>query len=374
MKVQKTLFGTHDTDVPVYLYRIENEKGAYVEVTNYGCRIRAIVVPDKNGKLTDVCLGYDDYAGYVSDTAYQGAAIGRFGNRIGGAAFTLNGETYLLEKNDGANHLHGGRAGFHCQVWDDTSVWESRSSRTDVSSRAGGSIWNGASVWESTSDDCSVAFKLTSPDGDSGYPGALEASITYSFSEDCELDISYKASSDKDTVINLTNHTYFNLDGEGASSVAEHELQVFASAITDANAEFLPTGTMSSVLGTAFDFTEMKPIGIGFKSDDKRLIEAHGYDHNFCLDGDGYRRAAVLHSPKSGIYMSVDTDQPGIQVYTSNMLGSVKGKNGQIAGRHSAVCLETQHYPNSTNIPAFPSVVLKKGDTFTSKTTYSFRI
>jgi len=337
-------YGTAEDGGSVLLFRMENENGAYVEVMNYGCRIRAIGVPDKNGKITDICLGYDDIEGYLADQTYQGAVIGRYANRIAGAQFALNGKTYNLEKNDGANHLHGGSDGFHARVWS-----------SDFSAEG-------------------VSFSLREEDGDSGYPGALDISVAYTLSEDNKLSITYSAKSDSDTVVNFTNHTFFNLEGETSTSILDHELQVFSDAITEADAALLPTGGMSAVAGTPFDFNEMKLIGRGILSLDKSIKAAGGYDHNYCVRGDGYRLAAILQSKKSGIRMSVYSDQPGIQIYTSNMLNEFIGKKGRIAGKHSTICLESQHYPDSPNIPAFPSTILKKGEEFITKTEFVFEV
>lgn len=342
MQFMKSTFGyTKDKEL-VSLYRLENSGGAYLELSDYGCRVRSICVPDKNGVLTDVCLGYPELTDYETENASLGAAVGRHANRIGGAAFTLNGKTYPLEKNDGKNHLHGGSKGFAFRLW------------------------------EAEHQDNRVIFTRHFPDGEDGYPGNLHMKITYEWTEDNRLFITYEALSDQDTVLNVTNHSYFNLDGYESSSVLDHQLQIFSSAITENDAESLPTGRMLPVDGTPFDFHQPKAIGRDINNDHIQLTYGSGYDHNFVIDGEGFRKAAVLTAPTSGIRMTCYTDQPGMQLYTANFLGNCTGKYGETFCARNSVCLETQHFPNSTNISGFPSVVIKAGEPFVTTTWYTF--
>ena len=344
MQFYKSTFGYTSDKELVSLYRLENSSGAYLEVTDYGCRLRSICVPDKNGVLNDVCLGYPEVADYEADTGSLGAAVGRHANRIGKAVFSLNGKTYPLEKNDGNNHLHGGSKGFAFRIWE-----------TDYK-------------------DGRLIFTRRFPDGEDGYPGNLEMKITYEWTEDNRLLITYEAVSDQDTVLNVTNHAYFNLEGYESSSILGHELQIFSSAITENDSESLPTGKIIPVEGTPFDFRELKPIGQDIEKEDIQLTYGSGYDHNFILDGEGFRRVCVLQSKKSGIRMTCSTDQPGIQLYTANYLGGCKGKYGEEFKPRGSVCLETQRFPNATNHPEFPTVVIKAKEPFKTVTWYEFDI
>lgn len=344
MKFTKTPFGHTKENETVTLYRLENANGAYVELLDFGCRLRSICVPNKNGILTDTCLGYATIADYEADNASLGAAIGRHANRIGGASFTLNGTTYPLEQNNGRNHLHGGSKGFAFRMWN------------------------------ATYQDETLTFTRSFPDGEDGYPGNLDMKISYTWNDKNELTITYEAISDTDTVYNVTNHAYFNLDGKEDSSVLNHELQIFASAITENDDESLPTGVILPVKGTPFDFNNFKSIGQDIAQDHIQLKYGTGYDHNFILNGEGFRKAAVLQSPDSGIRMTCFTDQPGIQIYTANFLKDCKGKYGGEFFIRNSVCLETQHYPNATNIPEFPSVIIKANEAFTTTTRYTFDI
>lgn len=343
MNFEKKAFGCTRDGEAVSLYRLEHDGGACLEVLDYGCRIHRLLVPDRNSVLTDVILGFSTLSEYESDTSGQGAVIGRHANRIGGASFTLNGKVYELEKNDGNNHLHGGKYGFAFRVWNCEQV------------------------------DHKLIFTRSFPDGEGNYPGNLDVRVTYEWTEDNRLLITYEAVSDADTIFNITNHSYFNLEGPESSSVTDHELKLFASAMTDSDAESLPNGNILPVEGTPFDFLEFKTIGRDIEADNTLLKYGSGYDHNFILDGDGFRKAAVLQSPKSGIRMTCSTDEPGIQLYTANFLdGSATDQFGKAFTFRRAVCLETQHYPNSMQHPEFPSIVLKKGVEFVSRTWYEF--
>ncbi|MCR5088500.1 MAG: galactose mutarotase [Oscillospiraceae bacterium] len=319
--------------------RIENHAGASLTVLEYGATIQSLCVPDKNGKMIDVVLGYDSTEEYASQGGCLGGSIGRFGNRIGGAKFSLNGREYPLAKNNGENHLHGGINGFHRVNW---NVAE-----------------NGNSI---------VCTRL-SQDGEEGYPGNLEVRVCYTLTEDNSLIISYDADTDADTLVNLTNHSYFNLNGSG--NILKHRLQLFGERVTENDAGCLPTGRLLYVKGTAFDFLTEKEIGADIDADDPQLKLAGGYDINYVLCG---KKAAVLYAPESGIEMTVETDLPGMQLYTANGLGERKGKHGSVIGPRSGVCFETQLFPNAMNCYAFPSPVLRAGQHLHTETSYSFGI
>lgn len=336
----------------VSLYTIKNKKGAYVEVIDYGCTVRSIVVPARNGAMTDVCLGHENMEDYEKDDSFIGATVGRFANRIGGAKFTLNGKEYKLFVNDnGVNCLHSGKKAFDKYVWEYVSETEN-----------------------------SVTFSHFSPDGDSNFPGNLTVEITYGFSDDNELTIEYKAKSDQDTPLNLTNHSYFNLDGIQSESILDQTLKLNAAFVTEAGEGLIPTGKILPVDEnlfnfndvTPFDFTQPKKLGRDIEVDNQQLKVANGYDHNFVLDGSGYREIAVAHSDESGITMRVYTDRPCVQLYTANWLAGMVGKGGRKHVKRCAFCLETQEFPDAVNKPEFKSCILKAGEEFYSKTAYAF--
>lgn len=344
MNITKTFFGETPDHQTVSLYRMENANGASMTISDYGCRIVSVMVPDKNGELRNVVLGYSSLEGYLTDTAFLGAIVGRHANRIGDGKFSLNGVDYTLATNNGPNHLHGGPTGFATRVWD-----------------------------AKIADD-KLVFSRISPDGEEGYPGTLKVSVTYGFSDDNEISISYEAVSDKDTIFNITNHAYFNLNGEGSGNVLEHELYLDADQTTEVNDTLIPTGKLSSVENTPFDFRTMKTIGRDMENDDPQFQIPHTYDHNFVLNGSGLREAGVLQSKESGIRMTCLTDQPGIQIYVPAQQVTPAGTSGRPYETAAAVCLETQHYPDSINHDNFPSIVLKAGDTYKSKTLYHFSV
>lgn len=342
MQITTHSFGKTKDGRAVTLYRMENVAGGVLELLDYGCTVRAICVPDRAGKLVDVALGYDTIAEYEAGDGYLGAVIGRYGNRLGHAQFVLNGKTYPVAKNDGENHLHGGNVGFDKYIWD-----------------------------ASVTDDGRVSFTRCSPDGEEGYPGALYVKVTYAWSDDNALTISYGATTDADTVLNLTNHTYFNLAGGG--SVLDEELTVHADAFLENDEGCLPTGNILPVQGTPFDFNAAKAIGRDIEAECVQLKNAGGYDHNFLVGEAGVtKEVAVLYAPSTGIGMRVTTTTPGMQVYSGNFLTERAGKDGARFGRRDAVCLETQFYPDSPAHPAFPSAVLHKGETYAQQTTYGF--
>lgn len=338
-------FGTTRNGTPVHRFRMENANGASVTVMNYGCTITSILVPDRDGALTDVCLGYSTLAEYEQNNGYLGAVVGRHANRIEKGLFTLNGQEYHLAVNDGPNHLHGGLCGFDKRVWD-------------------------ASV-----SDNSVTFHRRSPDGEEGYPGNLEVYVTYTFTDDNRLRLQYRAETDADTVVNLTNHCYFNLSGEGNGTIRDHILQIPAVSFTENDADCLPTGRILAVEGSPFDFRSPKEIGLEIGADCPQIKNGKGYDHNFVLNGGtGKKTAAVLASPRTGIEMTVTTNMPGVQFYSGNVLDGPIGKSGVPYEPNMGLCLETQYFPNAMQHPQFPSPVLKRGDMYVHDTEFSFGI
>lgn len=341
-------FGTTIDGQQVGLYKIGNGK-VQVTLTNYGARLVTLVVPDKDGNPVDVILGYDTADEFKQNASnFYGAIVGRYGNRIGNATFTLNGETYQLEKNDGENSLHGGTNGVYNKVWNvkDTSA-------------------------------SSITFSYTSPDGEAGYPGNVGMEVTYSVNDAGGLLIEYLAGTDKETVLNLTNHAYFNLNGAGDPSILDHELWVAADTITEVDDQLIPTGKGLAVKGTPFDFTSAKLIGAHIDEEHPQLKIGKGYDHNFHLIRRGdFDEVARVYAPKTGIEMKVLTAEPGLQFYSGNFMSESdpKGKGGRSYPFRSAFCLETQHFPDGPNQPSFPSTVLKPGDTYSTKTEYRFSV
>lgn len=332
-------------------YTLRNGNGMEVKVSNYGARITSIRVPDRNGKTADVVLGYDSAEAYINALKhpYFGATVGRCCGRIAGAQFKLDGRTYQLAANNGANHLHGGRVGFDKVIW-----------KTEMAERG------------------RVRLAYLARDGEEGYPGNLQVTVTFSLNPDNELRIDYAASTDRKTPVNLTNHTYFNLKGEGRGDVLGHELMIHAANFTPLNSALIPTGEIRPVAGTPLDFTQSKPIGRDIAVPDEQLILAHGYDHNFVLDDggkEGLRSAAEVYEPESGRILEVLTTEPGLQLYTGNFLaGDLKGKSGRPYVRRGGLCLETQHFPDSPNQPSFPNTILKPGESWRSTTVFRFGV
>lgn len=348
-RIERTAWGATPEGQPVELFTLSREGAPTVTVTTRGAYIVSILAPDREGKAVDVVLGYASSEGYIGDTGYLGAVVGRYANRIAGGAFTLDGERYTLERNNGPNHLHGGPEGFHRKVW---------SAR--VAPGAGGD-----------------ALELTcvSPDGEEGYPGTLTATVIYSLTADGGLRLDYSATTDAPTVVNLTNHAYFNLAGEGSGDVLGHELQIEADAFTPVDETLIPTGELRSVEGTPLDFRQ--PVLLGARIDDPypQVRIGGGYDHNFVVRGPvgELRLAARVVEPRSGRVLEVLTTQPGVQLYSGNFLdGSIVGKSGRPYGKREGFCLETQHYPDSPNQPLFPSVVLHPGETYEQTTVFRF--
>jgi aldose 1-epimerase len=328
-------------------YTLANKNGMHVRLTNYGARITAISVPDRKGSFADVVLGYDCVEKYINapDKPYFGCVVGRYGNRIARGRFSLDGREYQLATNNGVNHLHGGNIGF------DKKLWQAKPNRN------------------------SLVFTMSSYDGEEGYPGNLDVSVTYTLTDENELIIDYVATTDKATPVNLTNHAYFNLKGEGAGTILDHELMINADRFTPVDKTLIPTGEFRPVKGTPFDFTTPKPIGHDIGGQNAQLENGNGYDHNFVLnktDGE-LTVAAVVVEPKSGRKMEVFTEEPGVQFYCGNFLnGILSGKSGRNYLFRGGFCLETQHFPDSPNQKNFPSTILKAGEKYKTRTIYKF--
>ncbi|GHB00430.1 aldose epimerase family protein [Modicisalibacter luteus] len=355
--VEKSTFGKLPDGRIVEVYRLTNANGITMRVINYGGIIVSLKTPDAQGNFEDIVLGFNSLEGYLSDTyrqanPYFGAIIGRYGNRIAGGKFTLNGTDYQLATNDGNNHLHGGDKGF------DQVLWNAKPFEDE----------NGVGV----------ILSYISPDGEEGYPGELETEVTYTLTDADELDITYRATATKPTPVNLTQHSYFNLDGEGSGSVLDHYLMLNAEAFTPVNDNLIPTGEIRPVDGTPFDFTEPTPIGERIEQDNQQLTFGKGYDHNFVLkrespQSDELVLAARVWEPDSGRVLEVETTEPGIQFYSGNFLdGQLTGKQGETYGHRSGFALETQHFPNSPNQEKFPPTILRPGETYRSHTIYRF--
>ncbi len=347
MTIAKTTFGQLPDGQTADHYTLRNKNGMEVKITNYGGLITHLNVPDKSGAFGDVVLGYDTLGGYLKASPFFGALVGRYGNRIGKAKFTLDGQTYTLAANNGPNSLHGGLKGFDKVIW-----------KTEV--------LNGEN-----------ALKLTyvSKDGEEGFPGNLNTEVIYRLTDDNALEIEYKATTDKPTIVNLTNHSYFNLSG-GKGDVLNHEVSINADNFIPVDKTLIPIGEVRPVKGTVFDFTKPKAIGAGINDPkDEQIKLGGGYDHCWVVNGskDSLRLAATAYEPTSGRFMEVFTTEPAVQFYTGNFLnGSITGKNGVVYGKRSGFCFETEHYPDSPNQPSFPSVVLRPGETYKTKTVYKF--
>jgi aldose 1-epimerase len=348
--IERKPFGTAPGGGAVELFTLS--RGALtVAVTNWGGHVVSIRVPDREGKVADVALGYPDAAGYFADPAFFGALVGRYANRIAGGEFSLGGKEYSLARNNGPNALHGGPGGFHKRLWTARVV-------------------TGA-------DGDALELTYVSPDGEEGYPGTLTAVVVYSLTADGGLRIDYSATTDRETIVNLTNHTYFNLAGEASGDVLGHEIEIEADAFTPVDKTLIPTGEIRPVAGTPFDFRRPVAIGARIDAPDPQLEAAGGYDHNFVLRGPSgeLRLAARVHEPKSGRVLEVLTTQPGLQFYSGNFLdGTIQGPSGRRYARRSGFCLETQHFPDSPHRPEFPSVVLKPGDRYRQTTVYRFDV
>jgi len=348
--IQKQSFGKTAAGEEIELYSLSNKGGMGASVTNFGATLVTLKVPDKNGKSADVVLGYDDLDGYVNDKAYFGATVGRYANRIAGGKFSLGSHTCSLPQNNGNNTLHGGLTGFNKHVW----------KAREVNSAKG----------------AAVEFSYLSKDGEEGYPGNLSVTVVYTLTNKNELKIDYSATTDKKTVVNLTNHTYFNLAGQGNGDILKHELMINADTFTPVDSGLIPTGELKKVEGTPFDFRKATAIGARVDANDEQIKLGGGYDHNFVLNrkaATGLSLAARVSDPASGRTMEVWTTEPGVQFYTGNFLdGSFKGKGGGAYQKRTAFCLETQHFPDSPNHPSFPTTLLKPGEKYHTATVYKF--
>jgi aldose 1-epimerase len=343
--VEKTDFGRTRDGVPVEQYLLRNANGIVAKVTTYGATMTDLIVPDRDGRMASVVLGFDRLDGYLGEEPYFGSTVGRVANRIAGGTFELNGQTYKLATNNGPNHLHGGLKGFDKVVW-------------RAEPHAG-------------TDEPSVTFSYVSRDGEEGYPGNLSVSVTYTLTRQNEIRLDYTASSDKATPINLTNHSYFNLAGEGSGTILDHTLMIAADEFTEVDATLIPTRRMP-VRETPMDFTA--PTRIGARIDRVPGPPPGGYDHNYVLrPHSDLVLAARLEDPKSGRVMEVLTTEPGVQFYSGNFLdGATRGRSGVPYVKHAALCLETQHFPDSVHHPDFPSTILQPGQRFASRTVYRF--
>ncbi|MCQ2462955.1 MAG: galactose mutarotase [Clostridia bacterium] len=348
MSVTKTLYGTMPDGREVHLFTIENNNGLQAGIITYGATLAFLNCPDKNGVNGDVIMGFDTLEGHLACDCYCGRTVGQYCNRIANGKFTLGKEEISVDKNEnGVTCLHGGGA-------------------------------YSSDVWKAIiADDDAVEFSRFSPDGEAGFPGNVNVTVTYSLNDHNELEIDYKAVSDSLTVINMTNHAYFNLAGADSGDILSHILKLNCSAFTPTDDKSIPTGEIKSVSGTAFDFTEEKPIGRDIALDDVQLTQCRGYDHNFCIDGwDGKLRTfATVYEPVSGRTLEAMTDLPGVQLYCGNFLdGTFTGKNGKKIEKHNGFCLETQFYPDTPNQPSFPKCVYKAGSAYESTTIYKFGV
>jgi aldose 1-epimerase len=349
-RVTQSFFGQLPDGERIDVFTLTNEHGLEVRAITYGGIIVSIKTPDRNGRLDDIVLGFDSLDGYLKDSPYFGAIVGRYANRVARGRFTLDGKTYQLAINNGPNHLHGGIKGFDKVVW-----------RAQPFDSAG----------------VGVVFTHTSPDGDEGYPGNLTARVSYRLTNDNDLIVEYSATTDKATPINLSQHSYFNLGGAGTADVLTHVLRINADSFTPVDSTLIPLGTIVPVAGTPFDFRRDTTIGSRIDREDLQLRNGKGYDHNFVLnrDGGGLVLAARVREPKTGRTLEVRTTEPGLQFYSGNFLdGSITGKSGRVYPRRSGFCLETQHYPDSPNHPNFPSTILHPGTEYHSQTIFRFGV
>jgi aldose 1-epimerase len=345
--IKQEIYGTHKGK-EVYMFTLTNKPGNIVKITNFGGKINWIEVPDKNGQKENITFGYDTFEGTITGDMSYGSVVGRYANRIAKAKFTLDGVEFTLPVNNGPNTLHGGPGGWHSVVWDAEVLKES--------------------------EFPAVRLTYTSPDMEMGFPGSVNAEVIYTWTDDNEIVMDYKCTADKKTVINITNHAYFNLHGAGNGNILEHVLTLKASAFTPVDSVMIPTGEIRPVAGTPFDFTTPHAIGERINMAYDQLILGKGYDHNFVLDNKE-PVDVIVHDPVSGRVLEVITDQPGMQLYTGNFLDGTRiGHGGKAYTHRSGFCLESGHYPDSPNHPEFPTTVLNAGETFTSQTIYRFSV
>lgn len=339
-------YGTLQDGREVSLYTLRNDKGATMKVINYGGIITSFVMPDKQGTPVDVVLGFDSLQAYEKRNPFFGALVGRYGNRIGGGKFTLDGKEYDLVKNNNGNHLHGGTKGFDKVIW---RIEEMPST-----------------------DGAAIRLSYLSKDMEEGYPGNLDVKVIYTLTNDNTVKFDYEATTDKKTIVNLTQHTYFNLNG-GKGDILDHLMMINADKFVPVNEGLIPVGELRPVDNTPMDFRKPTRIGERINADDEQIRFGRGYDHTWVLNGDGLKLTAEVYSPMSGIQMTVHTTEPGVQFYTGNFLdGSLTGKNNVVYHQRTGFCLETQHFPDSPNQKTFPSVVLNPGEKYATTTTYKF--
>jgi aldose 1-epimerase len=342
-------FGTMPDGKAVHQFTLTNANGIELKAINYGGIITALRAPDRSGKFDDIVLGFETLDGYLKDHPFFGAIIGRYGNRIGKGQFTLDGKTYKLATNNGPNHLHGGNKGFDKQLW----------------------------MAEPLRGANGVRLTRVSPDGEEGYPGTLMTEVTYTLTDGNELIVDYRASTDKPTPVNLTQHSYFNLAGQASGDILGHQLMLNADRYTPVDDTLIPTGELAPVEGTPFDFRKPTAIGARIDADHPQLKAGKGYDHNWVLNrkGSGQQLAARVVEPKSGRTLEITTEEPGIQFYAGNFLdGSLKGKGGAVYAHRTGFCLETQHYPDSPNQPGFPTTTLRPGRDYRTRTVFKFGV
>jgi aldose 1-epimerase len=345
----KTVFDKLPDGREVSQYTLKNSAGVTAQVINYGATVRSLSVPDRNGKMADVVLGYDSVQGYMDGTAYFGAIVGRYGNRIGKGRFQLDGKQYQVTVNDGENHLHGGKVGFNKVLWDVISAVDS--------------------------PEPSIRLQYVSKDGEEGYPGTVTLKVTYTLTDKNELRIDYEGTTDKTTILNPTQHSYFNLSGTFDNMIVDHLVMIDADGITPVDKGLIPTGQIMNVADTPFDFRTPRAIGAHINDQNEQLELGHGYDHNWVIKSNPgqVRKVAEVYESVSGRLMTVSTDQPGLQFYTGNFLdGSAKGKNGVAYQRRTGFCMEAQTYPDAPNKPQFPSITLKPGQVYHQTTIYRF--
>jgi aldose 1-epimerase len=349
--IAKTSYGKLPDGREVSQYTLKNAGGVEVRIINYGAIVTSIRVPDRDGKLADIVLGYDSLSGYLGDNAFLGAIVGRYGNRINKGRFKIDGQEYQVTVNDGENHLHGGKIGFNKVLWD-------------------------AKVGPPAAEPA-LALTYISPDGEEGYPGTVTLTVTYTLTNENELRIDYEGKTDKPTILNPTHHSYFNLTGNPIETILNHELIIDADKITPVDAGLIPTGELADVANTPFDFRKPQKIGLRINEPNEQLQFGHGYDHNWVLNN--YDRTVhevvELYEPLSGRLMEIFTDQPGMQFYSGNFLnGTIRGKNGVQYQHRTGLCLEAQCFPDSPNKPNFPSVILRPGQVYHQRTIYKFSV
>lgn len=348
-EITSAAFGNTPEGEPATLYTLTNSQGVEAKITNFGGVVVSLKVPDRNDSLADVVLGFNSLEPYFEKSPYFGALVGRYGNRIAKGKFTLNGEEYTLAQNNGENHLHGGLKSFG------RVLWQAEPLPTDSSAN--------------------LVLRYTSADGEEGYPGRLDVTVEYALTNDNALRIHYQATTDAPTVVNLTNHSYFNLAGQEQGSILDHEVMINADRFVPVDNTLIPTGELASVEGTPLDFTEPTQVGTRIDDDHTQMVYGKGYDHCWVLnkEGDALTLAATVYEPGSGRFMEVMTSEPGVQFYSGNFLdGSLTGKDGAVYKKRSGLCLETQHFPDSPNQPNFPSTELNPGETYETTTIYRF--